>query len=344
MPSQIIHFLAGHGALMRCGEGQTFLHTPAFNIGCQGPDVFSHNRRTKPFALAFSRLLHRHDYGRFCGNVGTIIRKKKSPLLESWFLGFTTHQIVDRIFHPYIINRSFVTSQTDIPGVTPALFHAFFERILDVLVLEQISCLSLPFFDTGQPFTLSPAEITVLAEAIASSLELTYPSHIPLEGDIILRVENALKDTIYFYDVTNPLYSDMNRTVGRFKIKYFEALGIGGVALLYPQFLDESKDWMNAARNGWKHPVSGNISTQSVEDLFIDALNRTEAMMKRVLSFLNGNGLPDDLENMVGNECLSISGPDGSIASVQFSEPFDLASVLRSQVELRRVWLAPAIG
>lgn len=203
MPSQIIHAIAGHASLASAKESDV-AHIAAFNLGCQGPDIFSHNRRTKPSGIAFARLLHRRDYGIFCANFARILRAKPSPLAESWFLGFVTHQVVDRVLHPYIVYRSFVASSTGIPGVPPARFHVFLERILDAMLFTFRMCRPVSLFSTVDDFVLLEPDILFLSHLIARALATTYPKDAGALEDLELRTSNAFRDTLFFYRVTNP--------------------------------------------------------------------------------------------------------------------------------------------
>lgn len=344
MPSQIIHTLAGIDALTLSGITIPASCLSAFNLGVQGPDIFSHNRRTKPFALAYSRLLHRHDYGRFCFSIARILLEKPSPLLASWFYGFVTHQAIDRVFHPYIINRSFVSASTGIAGVSPAHFHAFFERILDVRFLEDVKFQQLHSFDTGEPFFLSVPDIGIISESIAFALCETFPLETEADSEILARVENAFHDAIYFYEITNPVVTDMNGVSGCLGIQRFIELGVGGASLLYPEDAYPEIDWLNGTHTPWSHPVSGELSFSSVQDLYSEALSCAVSAITLVSSILSGRNSPELLEIEIGNDCLSVSGSDGKIGVVTHYEPINLAPLLLDQAGKRKAWLSRAIG
>ena len=355
MPSQICHTLAGRMALEQSAvqtETPFFLSggliPAAFNLGCQGPDIFSHNRRTRPFALAYSRLLHRKNYGRFCGSLALLIRENPSPVSISWFYGFVTHQAVDRSMHPYIVNRSFVSGSTGIPGVTPAQFHAFFERILDVCLLRELGGVSISNFDTGNPFSLSPEEISPISDVIARALAITYPPDGKDDSMFVIeesrmRTINAFSDAMYFYRMTNPISTDMNRASRDSTVCDFADCGMGGVALLFPQDIDPLVDWLNTGRTAWRHPASGELFTSSASDLFHEAVQDASRIIALVPAVLDGSCDPDELERAAGNDCLSVSGPDGRIAPVLFSDPFDLGKYLKIEAEKRKKWLSSVL-
>lgn len=339
MPSQILHVLVGRAAMEKSGIESGYSDLTSFNMGCQGPDVFSHNRRTKPFALAYSRLLHRHGYGSFCAHFGTLLTKKRNIFLDSWFYGFITHQIVDRIFHPYIVYRSYFDSSLRIEGANPSHMHAFFERILDARVVEEIAGLPLTSFDTDSLFALTGIECDELASLIGEALAQAYPEDF-FEGDErTLRIVNAFADTLNFYRISNPVMTDMDNNAGCGQIRRFVELGIRGVALLYPQHLSVSVDWLNAAEKKWRHPITGELRYDSVASMFRQSIDRASDMIRIGSAFIDGLVATSEFENAIGNECLSASGNDGKIGNVRFSAPFDLEKTLLDQARLRQRWL-----
>jgi hypothetical protein len=341
MPSQIIHLLAARAAFQR-SEYQPIptdrLVTSAFNLGCQGPDIFSHNRRTRPFALAYARLLHRHDYGRFCAAAASVASLSGDPLFLSWLCGFVTHQAVDRTLHPYIVNRSFVPGESGVPGVSPALFHAFLERVLDVKLLEHAGFGPISSFGIIDSFRLDDAAIASLASRIAPVLLEIYPSRDEVDTEAELRVKNAFIDTIFFYGLTDPVHTAFARVSGSCDMRDYMELGSSGVALLYPETADSGVDWLNLAKSSWLHPVTGESSTESVPELFERAVTAAARAVSLLARFLAGNIGSADLEDGISNDCLSVRGPDGTIGSVRYYEPFDIARVLLDETEKRRRW------
>lgn len=349
MPSQISHALGGRKALEKAGILLPRHLDAAFNLGCQGPDIFSHNRRTKPFAIAYARMLHRGGYGRFCGNLARAIRESpfaEDSSVQSWFLGFVTHQEFDRSLHPYIINRSYVADPTGIAGVNPALVHAFFERILDVCILAAIEGSPVSSFDTGESFALPSSASGPIASLLAKALSETYeePSS---DSDLELRMRNAFTDSIFFYSITNPARTDMSRESGRRDIGLYDARGASGVALLYPESVIEDADWLNRSRLPWKNPADGALRAESAVDLFNSAVNRAGGIVmhaSRILTEPCDNSAFDRkaeaLAREIGDACLSIAGSDGKIAPVVASESSEVLVALEKEVACRGLWLS----
>jgi len=343
MPSHIIHVLSGRAALRASLVSVPDFNEAAFNLGCQGPDLFSHSRRTKPYGLVYSRLLHRHDYGRFCAVFAKNLVLNPSPLFASWFYGFVSHPSVDRAFHPYIVNRSYVPGTTGLEGVSPAHFHAFLERILDVRVLETIGGLPLSSFDTDRAFNPGPDECRAIAGFVAGILLETYPQEGANDADIAIRCENAFADSVYYYRMTNPVLTALDRPADCSEIRRFVEFGIAGVSLLHPDISVSGIDWLNQERKPWRHPSSGESRRSSVADLFDEAVREASMALRAASAVLAGDGDAGTLEALIGNGCLSVAGADGRIAPVTYFDPFDLAPVLLEQAMKRKAWLAACV-
>lgn len=339
MPSQITHVLAGLLARKRAGLILEPRSVPLFNMGCQGPDIFAHNRRTKPFALAYARLLHRRRYGAFCRVAAQQLIENPDSDARAWLSGFVTHQAVDRAVHPYIVFRSDQLPPGVISGVSPALYHAFFERIIDVLLLRQLSGRPVSRFNMDPLFRMDRDAIHALSRFIAVPLRLVYPENTEGDDQLEIRIGNAFRDTRYFYHMTNPVRTSMIISADHSAISRFSERGPAGVALLYPEDPDPAVDWLNDKHTIWKDPVQGGEHTESVLDLVLQAVETARRAIVCLESVLAGKQAPDALEECVGNECLSIQKEDGSIASVVYADPFDLPSELLRKTDLRRRWI-----
>lgn len=340
MPSQITHVLAGLHARKRTGLVLDPHAVPLFNIGCQGPDVFAHNRRTKPFSLAYARLLHRRSYGAFCRAAAIHLLEYPDTSARAWLSGFVTHQALDRILHPYIVFRSARLPYDAIPGVSPALYHAFFERIIDVLLLRHLDGRPVAMFNIDPLFRMDRDTAEELSAFIASALRTVYPDNTTDNSQLEVRVGNAFRDTRYFYHMTNPVRTSMTIPADHSAISRFSERGPAGVALLYPENPDPAVDWLNGGHLCWKDPVRGTLRRESVQDLFDQAVDAAQRAVDCLESVLAGNQSPDVLEQVVGNGCLSIQNDDGSIAAVSYSEPFDLPRELLRETALRERWIA----
>lgn len=338
MPAEYFHVACARDALELAESLPFELDTASFALGCQGPDIFSHNRRTKPLALAYARLLHRREYGTFCGKLAPFVSGKDRIVL-SWFLGFLTHAAVDRTVHPYVICRSSPLPCTHDPLIDRARLHAFFERILDDALEGERG-----YTAAEDPWRCRPVRVPAgLAEAIAGDIEqalvLTYQDK---AGDRVAeRVINAFSDADRVFALTGTDYPgkdtfwfdsrnvspDLARLIG---------YGPDAVALLRPIGLRHEADWLNLNHEAWPHPVTGEPRTESVPELAVKAAERAAEAVLAGLAVLAGRAAGDHLASVVGNECLSACGSEGLPSPVLHSAPFELTQLLIQQTELRQ--------
>lgn len=340
MPSHIIHSIVGEQSLTKSGLDIADFSIEAFNMGCQGPDVFSHNRRTRPFALAYSRLLHRKNYGLFVANFARELVKINNSLVSSYFFGFISHQIVDRILHPYIVYKSTNLDTEPLKDsiVNPALYHAFLERILDVSVHNFVYKKPVASFNTFEPFFLDNEQIGRIAQILCKSLRKTYPKDALPDTRIFQRVQNAFKDALYFYELTNPVTTNMSTQKHTAEIKKFVDLGYRGLVLLFPESIDSSVDWLNLNKCEWLHPVSGEKNNASVIELVEKSIYQTI----KIFFNLNEAILKKDfksIQDIVGNDCLGVAGKDGKIGKVVYANSFDLDRAIKQEAQKRQAWL-----
>jgi len=336
MPAEYVHVACGRDALSSHGAGPAWLDSAAFNLGCQGPDVFSHNRRTKPLALAYARLLHRRSYGAFAADLAEGIAASPSGQVRSWFLGFVTHAAVDRALHPYVISKSCPLGG-DLPkDIDRARLHAFFERIMDaeyeMLRSGEEGRVADPSFSVGVP----PGLGRLLAPLLADSLRRVYGEK---AGDLVeSRVENAFADADRVYSLTDP------RRLFPLSRKCPEDLaaligyGPAAVALLRPEGLEGAEDWLNIGRSPWPDPSVGRIRIESAPDLMGVAVKNAALALEAALGALSGGGDAAAVEEAVGNGCLSTCDPEGQPVPVRASAPFDLVTPLLAQTRLRQAW------
>ena len=173
MPSQILHTLFGEDVLIKIHrliasrfglladkalEKIQFAYKTAFTLGCQGPDIFYHNRSRRPVGLEYGTLLHRRGAGIFTSGLLKMglpnpppdeqdiregRREKGINPLGAYALGFMTHAVLDRLTHPYIVYKTaFIMPKTPDP-LFFGLYHLYFERVLDVLMWRRLRGLEI---------------------------------------------------------------------------------------------------------------------------------------------------------------------------------------------------------
>lgn len=164
MAAQITHILAGEAALaaalLEQGAALPPEALPRFRLGCQGPDIFYHNQRTKPSGLHYGALAHKRRYGSLVaaaaaaaaaagGDVGARGAAKAADArggaaeaaatadavaataAGAYVLGLATHAALDRATHPFVICRAGWVEPGKPETARRRGCHAFLERLLD---------------------------------------------------------------------------------------------------------------------------------------------------------------------------------------------------------------------
>ena len=321
MPSQIAHILLGHEAsdALPAGWAARF-SDPAFRLGCQGPDVFYHNRRTKPGAFLYGTRLHRRGWGAF------LARFRREALDRGWgpdhpgmaFLaGQATHGFLDRQAHPFVV----FFSGWRIPGdpTTRSLHHShsFFERIIDVLLWGQRVGTPLAGC-TWQQDLPGPEDFPEdFWPAWAEALHEVFPQ-LSARADVELRLRNAVLDTRGFLNFTAPTARD----------HAIRAAREGDLHWFHPEVLPDW-DFLNLNHGEWLDPVTGTARRESFLDLFELAVVEARA----TLGTLTDRGT--DWETLLGNGSLNLPGSEGENNAPRFSRPWNFEELYDRELRHR---------
>ncbi|MCA1949182.1 MAG: zinc dependent phospholipase C family protein [Treponema sp.] len=356
MPSQVAHILFGQELIRICEGllaekyGQRFdepiqklknQYFSVFALGCQGPDIFYHSQRRRPVAIEYGSLLHRRHYGSFM----TVLLKRtlSSALtgLGAYALGFLTHAYLDRAAHPYIVYKAGWVSPERPETAKYARLHAFFERILDVQLLELLEGIHISAWNQDRILTRACEEPPVyLVETLADALRSTYPERAGKDPLLNQRIENALLDAASFYRTTNPQRTSMNyRKIDEgLYLKYDQTPA--SVALIYPEGFPLSVDYLNLAERPWRHPCQqGSVDHRSFINLFLDACQKgAHFLFQFISSFIETGHVPSNSAELIGNGGLSICDEAGQPCKPVWSDPLPLDHVLEQQFLLRTAW------
>ncbi|MDR3166721.1 MAG: zinc dependent phospholipase C family protein, partial [Treponema sp.] len=282
MPSQILHALFGEDVItgiyrrivkdfgIEAGKAleKIRLHyKAAFTLGCQGPDIFYHNQKTRPVALEYGALLHRRSYGVFTAallkmglpdpppegeDIRSHRRGKGISALGAYALGFMTHAFLDRFCHPYIIYKAGWVSRRDPATRRFAGAHVFFERLLDVLMLEYLRGQPVSSWDQGALAAVCADPPPGLKELLARALVSAFPERAGRDTRLVRRMENAFSDCASFYRLTDPQKTSLCPP-GRPQGPAW-ARGIP-VAYLYPEQFPRDLDYLNLKKGTWYSPA-----------------------------------------------------------------------------------------
>jgi len=365
MPAQIAHILAGESALRlaspRCAE---FLDDPErlveaqwFNFGCQGPDIFYHNQRTKPSGINYGGLIHRRNYGvlmeaalshylaarDFYENAD-----EKSPALP-YLIGFATHAALDRALHPYIVYFAGWEKPEDPASVRYRGCHAFLERLLDMEFLEELKGIPASSYDFEAVLPLEarlngPAKRADedMRDLLFAGISAAYPRAAAADFLLSRRIENAVADARYFLRATNPIRT---KGEGADSFAYLDdRAGPKSVSVIYPDEFPPDLDVMNHGHAEWRHPAGdGRSSTACAMDLFENGVREAAASISALLTCIASGRIGPELSKTIGNGSLSVADPGGIAIAPIVSDPLPLPEILTEEFR-RRMELARKPG
>jgi hypothetical protein len=309
MPSHFAHLIFAEEAVTAAlgEEGRQVLaaHGNHLRFGAQGPDFFYHNQRTMPTGMRYGVLSHRHLYGTLVANMVREALRLNAPVgseLGAFLLGFVTHAPLDRETHPFI---GYFSGWVD-PAreETKRLFHchAFFERILDLLVLRERRGLAPAEFDFLSRVRCGRTLPYSVVKTIVKGLNATYPA-LNFKSRDRRRVDNAYHDAIFFYKLSNHLNPMLHRLAYRKDLK--DGMHNRRLALLHPPAVPEGFDFLNESRLAWMHPCDPpQPSTATFMELYERALPRAVTMVRAVRDALTRAAPPEGLAAIVGEESL----------------------------------------
>jgi hypothetical protein len=321
MPSQIAHILHGIEAASSLPDGWfDRFSLGAFRLGCQGPDLFYHGRRTKPGGFLYGTRLHRRGWGEF------LSRFRREAWARGWgpdhpgmaFLaGQATHGFLDRTAHPFVV----FFAGWKIPGrsETNSLRHShvFLERILDVRLWEVRRTAPLAECHWQEEFPGPEDFPPDFWPAWAEALHEVFP-RLSARADVETRLRNAVSDTQGFLHATAPsLPSHAVRAAHQ-----------GALHLYHPVALPDW-DFLNLGRQPWLDPVTGRERRQSFLELFDQAV----VLAGQALATLTDQTV--DWQTLLGDGSLNLPGSEGENSAPEHSRPWDYETLLDREVRAR---------
>jgi hypothetical protein len=319
MPSQILHTLFGEDVIAELYRRD---HHAAFALGCQGPDIFYHSQGRRPVGLEYGTLLHRRGAGDFTAGLLKLgLPEKGINALGAYALGFMTHPILDRCAHPYIVYKSGSSART----------HAFFERIIDVLMLRELRGTEAASWDQ-ETILAEPCEHPPpgLKELLATALVQAYPERAGKDDKLARRIDNTFADCAEFYRFTDPRRVSL-ATGGE------GPPSLGALAYVYPEQLPVDIDFLNLKKAPWFYPAGNSAEDlRSFPEIYAGAAAAAASLTPMIARYLETGLFPiREAAQAIGNGGLSIQDETGKpIAPTRFA-PLPLDQVLRGQAEMR---------
>lgn len=343
MAGQITHMLAGETAAAAALGGS--IEPPeavaAFLFGCQGPDIFYHNQRTKPSGLHYGSLAHRRRSGTMVAAAAAAVppdERAASNPLGAYALGLSTHAAVDRETHPFIVCFSGWADPSDPSTKRRRGCHPFLERILDACLLRRRTGASPEEYGIAARMGIGTEGAASLDEEAAGiwppALRAAFPKAASSDIFIEARVRNALADARHFYLTTDPSRPELR--AGR----DFSELGAEearyAVSVLYPLGRADAMDPMNDAGAEWPHPSGdGRSSRSSYPELVEAGAVRAAAAIRLVLDFWEGSIDEAALAAELGDGALALSDAEGEAEAPRVCRPLLLPEAMDAEIALR---------
>ncbi|TVR04846.1 MAG: hypothetical protein EA403_04135 [Spirochaetaceae bacterium] len=285
MPSQIAHLVFAVEAISGgLADLNLPIDSPWLGLGAQGPDIFYHNRRRRPSALGYGALLHRRGYGTAVAAMAESAREQSVPLessLGAFILAFATHAVLDREFHPFINYRAgWGPSVPAAPTDPPFQLHPWFERALDVIILDRWWNSSPQTFDVLARLDCGPDLPAPIARAYCRALHAVSPAS-RTDPHMAQRMRNAYHDAIGFYEACNLVNLERYEEV----LHSDEPVGRRArwISLLHPPLLPAGLDLANDDHRPWYNPCDvDNPSHDSMEDLWGKAMGQARSVVREI--------------------------------------------------------------
>jgi hypothetical protein len=346
VPSQILHALFGEDLLaaldrnFRCRPVENGC-LPVFALGCQGPDIFYHSQMTRPVGLEYGTLLHRRGYGTFVAALFGLAMSETAPGsdLAAYAWGFATHAVLDRACHPYIVCK---TARLNGEGRGGENHHAFFERILDALMLEELRGKPVASWNQNSLALLCEEPPPGLKELLAEALCRAFPERAGGDAKLLRRLDSAFRDCGFFYRHTCPAKTSFlwpRITPGEQPVCQQRLVEEAPLTYLYPEALPQDIDYLNRERRTWHYPVvNGEPDARSFPEIYAQALETAlETLGPLAAEFSETGRFPggETIARRIGDNGLSIQDRNGKPVPASRSEPLPLERVLEQQRQAR---------
>lgn len=358
MPSQILHILFGEdviaGIFKRTEsrfEAVTVKAAEAlqaykniFALGCQGPDIFYHSRRKRPVGLEYGTLLHRRGIGVFSAKLLEASLPSAAASAETlaginalgvYSLGFMTHAFLDRASHPFIVYKSFRLSPASPGGLGAAQSHAFFERIIDSLMLKVLRGREVSGWDQEDVLSgVCSKPPPGLQELLENTLVKTFPERAGKDEKLAQRIQNTFDDSVRFYRLTAPA------SVAQKSSSSSAAMNKDHLVYVYPENLPGHIDFLNLEKRPWFYPAGdAKKDTRSFPELYAQAVQAASDALGRVIERYLADGVFPTAQaaTVIGNGGLSIVDTSGAPCSPSRFDPLPLDQALEQQLASRRL-------
>lgn len=306
MPDTISHYLFGLDATKIITDSSLYKvikeHRNLFFIGCQGPDPMYYHKPYKAHNFSYiASKMHNEHTGYFLSSALCFIKKYKDtpevyePCL-AYICGMLCHYALDTTSHPYIFYLGGRYLSDDPSTEKYKGVHKQIELALDALLLQEIFGIKAHKFKIHKHIL---KDITLPDVILNMYEELLFSIYAISSGATIFKA--SYQDFRNYYKLTYDtigLKKNLAMTISPLFPK--KITGFADI-FSYHQCVDEFTNYLNAEKNVWLHPVTGNVYTYSFKDLIRNAHKVSSRILLGAEAFLNSEISLEELEALLPN-------------------------------------------
>lgn len=248
-------------------------------LGSQGPDPLYYKSASKYHDIANN--IHRYNTRRFFKTMTNYVKENNTKETFSFLVGFISHYAMDVVIHPYVYYHVGVFNKNDPSTKHMRGLHLKYERSIDCLLIKkELNIPARKFNLTKKYFPIKsvPKEVSDLIaytlkkelkvengfDLYASGVKMMYLNFKYMVADRFGIKKQFYKIFDFFSKKGDMFYSDLS---------YFNHL--------------EQYDYHNDAKKEWRHPLTNEVFTTSIEDIFAEAKVFALHMITEVDKYVN---------------------------------------------------------
>lgn len=304
MPAIITHYIFGLETAESISSSPLYSvlkdNYTLYGLGLQGPDpIYYHHIYKKDAKKSVAFKLHTEKTADYI--ISLLCYAKKFPVSsESWneILSFTCgvicHYVLDYMSHPYI----YYFSGKYTPSMPETKKYRGLHHKLE-LTIDNILCSEKPALKKSKitPSSLLPSNVpsNILA-ALDETILLNYG--IPNGGQIYM---NGCKNMRNYY------YLGKSSSDNKIKQAILTIPGVSNImgpvanSISLVGSSHTSIDYLNRKRRVWRHPVTGNISTASFDDILRNSLKKSSYLLLVAYKFASTAMTAEELRDLIPN-------------------------------------------
>lgn len=265
MPATMTHQMFAREVIKQSKYPLLETHQSIMMLATQGPDPFFFygmlpwkTPKDKNRIQGIGSFLHQQDPNKHLHMLLNKAKESQNDMLIAYALGAIMHYVLDKHVHPYVFSKSGFDASGHLTKPYN-IYHSHMETLMDVAMCKELNVSS----DDVHPYK----GIHIKDKALKDIDQLYMQTYKDMcqKHDYV----KATKDMQSIYKVVYDRFG-IKRTL----LKILLGKQSHPFAISHPKRLrkEESKDFLNLSKLPWRHPETGNASSESVIDLFNKAL------------------------------------------------------------------------